>query len=302
MEGCTLCPRACGVDRAAGQKGFCGADHMVCVARAALHRWEEPCLSGTCGAGTVFFSHCTLGCVYCQNRAISGREESGVPVNEAHLADIFLKLQHKGAHNIDLVTPSHYAPQIIRALRRAKENGLTLPVVYNCGGYEAQDTLRMLEGLIDVYLPDFKYYSSYYASRYSGVEDYFEVASEAVAEMVRQVGTPVYDASGLLTRGVLVRHLMLPGLGGDTAQVLRHLAERFGDRILVSLMRQYTPFGVEKSYPELNRTITEKEYAEAVEAFQSLGLTGYLQEGEAIGESFIPAWGGEGTSFPPENA
>ncbi|MCB6365019.1 radical SAM protein [Intestinibacillus massiliensis] len=296
MEGCMLCPRRCGADRAAGQRGFCGADDTVHVARAALHKWEEPCLSGTRGAGTVFFSHCTLGCVYCQNRAISGRQGGGVPVDEARLAAIFLDLQRQGAHNIDLVTPGHYAPHIARALGRAKADGLQIPVVYNCGGYEALETLRLLDGLVDVYLPDFKYYSSYYAARYSGADDYFEVASDAVAEMVRQAGAPVFDREGLLVRGVLVRHLMLPGLAGDTAQVLRHLAGRFGDRILVSLMRQYTPFGMERDYPELNRTLTEREYADAVEIFQDLGLAGYLQEGEAIGESFIPTWDGTGTA------
>lgn len=299
MEACRLCPRDCGVNRAVGKRGFCGADATVRVARAALHRWEEPCLSGTRGAGTVFFSHCTLGCVYCQNRAISGTAESGVPVTETRLGDIFLNLQQQGAHNIDLVTPSHYAPQVIRALEWAKKRGLVIPIVFNCGGYESRDTLRLFDGLVNVYLPDFKYYSSYYAQMYSGAADYFEVASEAVAEMVRQVGVPTFGADGLLTRGVLVRHMMLPGLAGDTAQVLRHLAERFGDDILVSLMRQYTPFGMADAWPELNRIITDGEYAEAVEIFQSLGLTGYLQEGGAIGESFIPAWDGEGTTPAP---
>ncbi len=289
-----LCPRRCGVNRAAGERGLCGADDTVRVARAALHPWEEPCLAGERGAGTVFFSHCTLGCVYCQNRAISGRQDSGLPVSVERLAEIFIELQEQGAATLDLVTPSHYAPQVVAALRRARQAGLQLPVVYNCGGYESPDTLHLLEGWVDVYLPDFKYYSSYYAARYSGAADYFEVASDAVAEMLRQTGAPELDANGLLRRGVLVRHLMLPGLGGDTGQVLRHLAERFGDRILVSLMRQYTPCGVAARYPEIDRTITDAEYAEAVAWFASLGLAGYTQEGEAIGESFIPTWNGEG--------
>lgn len=293
---CKLCPRMCGADRAAGQRGFCRADDSVRVARAAPHLWEEPCLSGTRGAGTVFFSHCTLGCVYCQNHAISGSAESGVPMPVSRLTEVFVRLAAQGVHNIELVTPSHYAPQIAKALHAAKQAGLQLPIVYNCGGYEALDTLRLLDGLVDVYLPDFKYYSSYYAARYSGAADYFEVASAAAWEMLRQTGAPRLTAEGLLTRGTLVRHLMLPGLAGDTAQVLRHLAERFGDRILVSLMRQYTPPAVGLSaYPELMRTITDAEYAEAAECFQSFGLAGYLQEGEAIGESFIPAWDGEGT-------
>ncbi len=294
MGACTLCPRRCGVNRAAGERGFCGADDTVYVARAALHPWEEPCLAGEHGAGTVFFSHCTLGCVYCQNRAISGPHESGLPVSVERLAEIFMELQKQGAATLDLVTPSHYAPQIVAALRRAHAEGLHLPVVYNCGGYECVDTLRLLDGLVDVYLPDFKYYSSYYAARYSGAADYFEVASDAVAEMLRQTGTPMFNGNGLLKRGVLVRHLMLPTFGGDTAQVLRHLAERFGDHILVSLMRQYTPCGVAECYPEIDRTVTDAEYDEAVEWFASLGLSGYTQEGEAIGESFIPVWNGEG--------
>lgn len=294
MAACMLCPRCCGVDRGAGERGFCGAEDTVHVARAALHPWEEPCLAGKHGAGTVFFSHCALRCVYCQNRAISGPQGVGLPVSIERLTEIFLELQQQGAGTLDLVTPSHYAPQIVAALRRAREIGLHLPVVYNCGGYESLDTLRLLHGWVDVYLPDFKYYSSYYAVRYSGAADYFEVASDAVAEMLRQTGTPVFDESGLLTGGVLVRHLMLPTLGGDTRQVLRHLAERFGDRILVSLMRQYTPCGVSECYPEIDRTVTGVEYDEAVEWFTSLGLTGYLQEGAAIGESFIPTWNGEG--------
>lgn len=295
MQSCTLCPRACAVNRADGQKGYCGANETVRIARAALHPWEEPCLSGTRGAGTVFFAHCALGCIYCQNHAISGRQESGVPVDEMRLSAIFLDLQRQGAHNIDLVTPGHYTPQVARALRHAKAQGLTVPIVYNCGGYELVQTLRQLDGLIDVYLPDFKYYSSYYAARYSHAPDYFEIASDAVAEMLRQTGSPVFDPDGLLIRGVLVRHLMLPGLQGDTAQVLRHLAERFGERILVSLMRQYTPCGDLAQFPELNRTITQAEYDEATEMFEALGLAGYLQQGEAIGESFIPAWDGTGT-------
>lgn len=290
MPDCSLCPRRCGADRAAGKRGFCGADDMARVARAALHPWEEPCLSGKRGAGTVFFSHCTLGCVYCQNRAISGTQESGVPVTQERLAEIFLDLQRQGAHNLELVTPTHYAPQIIQALHLAHGAGFYLPVVYNCGGYECVQTLRMLESSIAVYLPDFKYYSSYYAARYSGAADYFETASEALAEMVRQTGAPQMDQDGMLIRGVLVRHLMLPGLGGDTAQVLRYLAERFEGKILVSLMRQYTPCGVKERWPELDRTVTDAEYAEAVSLFQMLGLAGYVQEGEAIGQSFIPDW------------
>ncbi len=286
---CNLCPRQCGADRTTDAVGFCGAAAQIKIARAALHAWEEPCISGTQGAGTVFFSHCTLRCVYCQNRTISGRNAQGRMVSTIQLAEIFLDLQTQGAHNLELVTPDHYVPQILEALALARTRGLTLPVVYNCSGYETVSTLQQLDGFVDVYLPDFKYYSSYYAARYSHAPDYFEIASDAVYEMLRQVGAPQYTADGLLRRGVLVRHLMLPSLAGDTAQVLRHLAERFGERILVSLLRQYTPIDM-AAHPELDRIITAAEYEEAVEQFASLGLCGYLQEGESIGESFIPAW------------
>lgn len=291
---CTLCPRACSVDRTQGQRGFCGATDEMYVGRAALHAWEEPPLSGTHGSGTVFFTHCTLGCVFCQNRTISRREAGGRPVTRERLAEIFLELQAQGAHNINLVTASHYAPSVHDALQAARANGLHIPVVYNCGGYETVETLRMLDGLVDIYLPDFKYYSSYYAGLYSGAPDYPDFAKDAIAEMVRQTGAPQFDAQGIMTRGTIVRHLMLPGLAGDTAQVLRYLAEHFGDQILVSLMRQYTPFGMAERYPELDRKITDEEYDQAVTLFSDLGLSGFLQNGESISESFIPSFDGQG--------
>ena len=291
---CTLCPRACSVDRTQGQRGFCGATDEMYVGRAALHAWEEPPLSGTHGSGTVFFTHCTLGCVFCQNRTISRREAGGRPVTRERLAEIFLELQAQGAHNINLVTASHYAPSVRDALQAARANGLHIPVVYNCGGYETVETLRMLDGLVDIYLPDFKYYSSYYARLYSGAPDYPDFAKDAIAEMVRQTGAPQFDAQGIMTRGTIVRHLMLPGLAGDTAQVLRYLAEHFGDQILVSLMRQYTPFGMAERYPELDRKITDEEYDQAVTLFSDLGLSGFLQDGESISESFIPSFDGQG--------
>ena len=291
---CTLCPRACGVDRTAGARGFCGADDTMYVARAALHPWEEPPISGTRGSGTVFFAHCTLGCVFCQNRSISRRgADSGKAVTPERLAEICMELQAQGAHNINLVTASHYAPSVARALRLARAEGLCIPVVYNTGGFETVETLRLLDGLVDVYLPDFKYYSSYYAGLYSAAPDYPDFAREAIGEMVRQTGAPVFDADSLLVRGTVIRHLMLPGLAGDTAQVLRCIAEQWGDRVLVSLMRQYTPFEMD-AHPELDRRITDAEYAEAVEQFSALGLSGFLQDGESISESFIPAFDGEG--------
>ena len=292
LKKCKLCPRECGADRTR-TRGLCGANDQIEAARASLHLWEEPPISGTNGSGTVFFSHCSLGCVFCQNRQISRRDGVGKALSTEDLAQTFLSLEKQGAHNINLVTGAHYVPQIIQALSLARRSGLQIPIVYNSSGYERVETLRMLEGYIDLYLPDYKYYSSYYAARYSHTEDYREIAVAAITEMVRQTGIPQFDGSGLLTRGTIIRHLMLPGLGSDTAQVLRDIASRFGDTVLVSLMRQYTPFDMQ-DWPELNRTITEEEYADACEQFRSLGLGGFFQQSDSISESFIPAFDGSG--------
>ena len=292
LKRCRLCPRACGANRTR-TRGLCGANDRIEAARASLHKWEEPPISGVRGSGTVFFSHCSLGCVYCQNRQISRREAAGQEITIAGLARTFLSLEQQGAHNINLVTGAHYAPHIVEALRLARKEGLSVPVVYNSSGYETIETLQLLDGWIDIYLPDYKYYSSYYADRYSHAADYRETAVTAVTAMVRQTGAPQYNADGMLTRGTVIRHLMLPGLGGDTAQVLRDIAVRFGDRVLVSLMRQYTPFGMQ-DWPELDRTITDAEYAEACALFCELGLGGFFQQDESISESFIPAFDGTG--------
>ena len=292
LKNCRLCPRACGADRTTG-RGACGAGTMIEAARASLHMWEEPPISGTNGSGTVFFSHCSLGCVFCQNRRISRREAEGRPVAIEALAKTFLSLEKKGAHNINLVTGAHYVPQIIEALELARKQGLTVPIVYNSSGYEQVETLKLLDGRVDIYLPDYKYYSSYYAGLYSRAEDYREVAVAAIDEMVRQTGTPQFDENGLLKRGTVIRHLMLPSLAGDTAQVLRDIAARWNDRVLVSLMRQYTPFEMQ-DWPELDRTITAEEYAEACALFGELGLGGFFQQDESISESFIPAFDGTG--------
>lgn len=292
LKNCKLCPRLCGADRTQ-TRGLCGANDQIEAARASLHQWEEPPISGTNGSGTVFFSHCSLGCVFCQNRQISRRDGVGQALSAEELADTFLSLETKGAHNINLVTGAHYVPQIIQALSLAKRKGLHIPIVYNSSGYERVETLQLLEGYIDIYLPDYKYYSSYYACRYSHVEDYREIAVAAITEMVRQTGLPQFDENGLLTHGTIIRHLMLPGLGNDTAQVLRDIVSRFGDTVLVSLMRQYTPFDMQ-DWPELNRTITEEEYADACELFYSLGLGGFFQQSGSIGESFIPIFDGSG--------
>lgn len=292
LKNCKLCPRRCGADRTKG-RGLCGAGAEIEAARASLHLWEEPPISGTNGSGTVFFSHCSLGCVFCQNRSISRREAAGRPITVPALAKTFLALQAQGAHNINLVTGAHYVPQIIEALSLARDEGLTVPIVYNSSGYECVETLHLLDGWVDIYLPDYKYYSSYYAGLYSHAEDYRETAVDAIEEMVRQTGAPHFDENGLLKRGTVIRHLMLPGLAGDTAQVLRDIAVRWGDRVLVSLMRQYTPFEMQ-DWPELDRTITEAEYADACALFGELGLGGFFQQDESISESFIPAFDGTG--------
>lgn len=295
LSRCTLCPRACGANRLAGESGACGAvGEAAKVARAALHYWEEPCISGSEGSGAVFFSYCPLKCVYCQNRAIS-RGGAGKEITIARLAEIFLELQGKKAHNINLVTPTHYVPQIAEALRAARKSGLSIPVVCNCGGYEKPETLRMLEGLVDVYLPDFKYLSPEAAGKYSAAPDYPERAKEALAEMVRQAGEPAFDVHGMMQKGVIVRHLLLPGLLEDSKAIVRYLYETYGDRIYLSLMNQFTPLENVADWPELNRTISMEEYDEVINFAVDLGVeNGFIQEGGTADESFIPAFSCEG--------
>lgn len=284
---CRLCPRGCGVDRDAGKRGYCKETSEIKVARAALHYWEEPCISGETGSGTVFFSGCPLQCVFCQNREIAD-DRVGKLISEERLAEIFLMLQEEGANNINLVTPTHYVPQIRGALRRAKSQGLRLPIVYNTGSYECVDTLRMMDGLVDIYLPDLKYADSRLSQRYSHAPDYFEVAARAIQEMVRQVGEPQF-AETLLRRGVIVRHLVLPGCTGDSKEVVRYLYETYGDRIYISIMNQFTSMKDLSAYPELMRRVSETEYDEVVEYALSLGVeNGFIQEGETAEESFIP--------------
>jgi len=294
LKDCTLCPRECYADRAAGNKGYCGATGELKVARAALHMWEEPCISGEEGSGTVFFSGCALGCVYCQNHSIS-RGLAGKAITIERLAEIFLELQDKGANNINLVTPSHYVPHIIEAIKISRGKGLKLPVVYNCSGYEKVETLKLLEGYVDVYLPDFKYMSDALAERYSNCGDYFAVASKAIAEMVGQVGEARFDERGIMQKGVIVRHLTLPGCLEDSKRVIKYLHETYGDVIFLSIMNQYTPMTKNAACPELDRRISEEEYEELVDYAISIGVVnGYIQEGETASESFIPEFNGEG--------
>ncbi len=286
-EHCTLCPRACGVNRTRGERGFCGADDKLKIARAALHFWEEPCLSGKRGSGTVFFSHCNLRCCYCQNREISSGG-FGKEISTERLAEIFLSLQAQGAHNINLVTPTQYYPHIIQALRLAKKRGLSLPIVCNSGGYERVETLKELNGLIDIYLPDFKYYDERYALRYSAAPHYMEIAAAAVEEMLRQTGSPQFDSEGMMQKGVIVRHLALPGLSDDSKRVVKFLDRTFGNRIIMSLMSQYTP-PKDIAFPELFSPLARDDYDDLVEYAQLIGVeNAYVQEEGCAEESFIP--------------
>lgn len=294
---CNLCPRECGVDRAAGQLGVCGQTEELKVARAALHYWEEPCISGEEGSGAVFFSGCPLHCVFCQNENIANGT-TGKKITVSRLSEIFLELQEKGANNINLVTPGHFVPQIIKALDRARADGLFLPVVYNTSSYENVDTIRMLEGYVDIYLPDFKYMDSRLSARYSHAPDYAKVAKAAVAEMVRQTGKASFlqsDEDSLIKRGTIVRHLTLPGCMEDSKSVLKYLHETYGDTIYISIMNQFTPLSNLEKYPELNRRITEEEYEELVDYAIEIGIqNGFIQEGDTAEESFIPAFDCEG--------
>ncbi|MGF7142416.1 putative pyruvate formate lyase activating enzyme [Anaerotaenia torta] len=294
LKDCTLCPRDCHVDRTRGQRGYCGAGEELVVARAALHLWEEPCISGEEGSGTVFFSGCSLGCVYCQNANIA-KGLAGKEITRGRLTEIFLELELQGANNINLVTPGHYIPQIFEGLSQARRKGLQIPVVYNSSGYEKAESIHLLEGLVDIYLPDLKYYASQPAIKYSNCRDYFLHASAAIAEMVRQTGPPEFDDRGMMKRGVIVRHLLLPGYLADSKKVIEYLYDTYGDTIYISIMNQYTPMPVMAEYPEINRCVTEEEYEELVDYAIELGVeNGFIQEGETASESFIPEFNGEG--------
>ena len=293
-DGCRLCPRQCNAKREQGAKGVCGTADELLVARAALHMWEEPCISGEKGSGTVFFSGCPLRCIFCQNREISGGA-AGRAISEERLSEIFLELQQKGAANINLVTAGHYADRVARALREAKRNGLTIPVVWNSGGYEYPETLSMVADLVDVWLPDFKFFSSETAARYAKAPDYPEVAKKAIAFMVEHAGPPVFDEEGYMKRGVIVRHLVLPGHRKESEDIIRYLFKTYGDDIFLSIMNQYTPPKELLPYQELNRKLTRYEYDRTVAFAMELGVTNaYIQEGETAKESFIPPFSGEG--------
>lgn len=291
--GCRLCPRRCGADRSVSE-GFCGAGAGLKVARAALHHWEEPCISGTRGSGAVFFSGCTLKCCFCQNAKIS-REGFGLEISAERLGRIFLELQAQGAHNINLVTADPYVNQVREALDLVKGE-LTLPVVYNCSGYQSPELLRRLDGRTDVYLPDLKFHSPQLSGRYLKAPDYFEVASRAIPEMIRQTGRPLWRADGTLAKGVVIRHLVMPGARKDSEVVLTWMAENLEPgSFLLSLLSQYTPAGEAHRYPEINRRVTTYEYEKVREKALSLGLAdGYRQDRASAEESYTPSFAGEG--------
>lgn len=288
---CNLCPRKCNIDRTS-KPGFCSAYDVLRLARASLHMWEEPCISGENGSGTVFFCGCNLKCVYCQNREIS-LNSKGKEISVERLSEIFLELQQKKAHNINLVTPTHYTPQIISSVSLAKEKGLNIPVVYNCGGYENLQQIKDLKNTVDIYMPDFKYFDSDLAQKYSSAEDYPDIVKRILDEMVKQKEL-IFDDDGMMKQGVLVRHLILPGYLENSKKVLKYLNENYGDRIIISIMNQFTPSGLEK-YPEINRRVTKDEYDEIVSYAISIGIdNAYIQEGETALESFIPEFDNSG--------
>lgn len=288
---CMLCPRQCGIDRDSG-RGYCGESERVRVARASLHMWEEPCISGKTGSGAVFFTGCPLKCVFCQNQEIASGNR-GRELTISQLAELFLVLQHKGAANINLVTPTHFTPQITAALRMSRSDGLCIPVVYNTSGYEQVETLQMLEGLVDVYLPDLKYYSSELSARYSNAPDYFARASLAIEEMVRQVGSPSFDdtlyGEKMMQRGVIVRHMVMPGHIRDSREIIRYLYNTYQDNVYMSIMNQYTPLVDMAAYPEISRRVTRREYEKVIDYAIGLGVeNAFMQEGNTAKESFIP--------------
>lgn len=295
IAACNLCPRRCGTDRRIST-GYCGAGPELKAARAALHHWEEPCISGTRGSGAVFFSGCTLRCCFCQNYHIS-QEQFGKPLSVRRLADIFLRLQEQGAHNLNLVTATQYLPFILPALDLIKDR-LTIPVVYNCGGYERAETVKALRDYVDIWLPDLKYFSTELSARYSKAPDYFSAASEAVLQMIAQTGEPAFhdEQVRIMDRGVIIRHMVMPGQRQDSIRLLRWMSEVLPKgKYYISLMSQYTPYRKNPDFPELNRRITSYEYQKVVDAALALGLEqGFMQEKSSAKEEYTPPFDLEG--------
>lgn len=286
LKKCTLCPRECRINRSK-ESGYCQASDKIKIARYSLHEWEEPCISKENGSGTIFFSYCNMQCVFCQNYKIS-KEHVGYEITIEEFANICLELQAMGAHNINLVTPTHYVPQIILGIQKARKKGLTIPIIYNSSGYEKKETIKSLKGIIDIYLPDFKYYNNDLAKKYSHSPNYRQYAIESLKEMINQVGTPIYDSKGVLQKGVIVRHLCLPGETSDTKRILKYLFETYSDQIIISIMNQYTPVR-NCQFQNLNRTLTKQEYDKIIDFAWNLGIrNAFIQEGETQKNSFIP--------------
>lgn len=288
LKNCMLCPRKCGVNRYE-KKGVCGATNRIKLAYYCLHNWEEPVISGYNGSGTIFFSNCNLKCLFCQNKKIS-IDGYGKYISNKQLGNIMLELQNSGAHNINLVTPTHYVPQIVSVLKKIKDKDLSIPVVYNTSSYENVGTLKMVEGLVDIYLADLKFFDDNLAFNYSKCKDYFEIASLAIDEMFRQVGNFKIE-NGLMTKGLIVRVLILPGHTDDAIKIIDYLYETYKDNIIISIMNQYTPINKIKNFPNLNRKVTKNEYDKVINFAISLGIkNAFVQEGEASNESFIPTF------------
>ena len=285
---CTLCPRSCRSDRTV-RSGYCSEGSRLHVARASLHMWEEPCISGTSGSGAVFFSGCSLKCVFCQNMAIS-RGQTGMYIDTGRLIEIFFELQDKGAHNINLVTADHFIPAVVEAIDRAVSRGLKIPFLFNTSSYITVDSLKMLDGLIDIYLPDCKYIRSEDAARYSNAPDYPDVAAAAIDEMVRQHPSCIFDpASGMIRKGVIIRHLLMPGMLIQAKLIISCLYKKYRDRVFFSLMNQYTPGEHLASYPEIDRPVSDREYRSLIRYAADLGITrAYVQEDGASDTCYIP--------------
>ena len=292
LDKCNICPRECNVNRNNNELGFCKCNNKIKIANYSLHKWEEPCISGDNGSGTVFFSYCNLQCIYCQNYEISTLHKGKV-ITIDELAEIFLELQDRCAHNINLVTPTHYISLIKESILKAKEKGLIIPIVYNTSSYEKVDSLKMLKGLIDIYLPDLKYFDNELGIKYSKANNYFDYATKAIEEMYEQVGNVEFDENGMIKKGIIVRHLVLPGHIEDSKKIIKYLYDTYKDNIYISIMNQFTPVNKVK-YSNLNRILTEEEYDEVVNYAYDIGVrNAFIQEGETCSESFIPNFSNE---------
>ncbi len=288
LKSCNICPHKCGVNRLNGIKGRCKCDNKIKIALASVHNYEEPCISGKNGSGTVFFSNCNLNCVYCQNYEIS-QLGKGKEITIEHLAQIFIKQQEKNVNNINLVTPTMYVPQIIEAIRIARKKGLNIPIIYNSNGYENVETIKKLNGYIDIYLPDLKYYSNEIAKKYSKIDNYFETAISAIKEMQKQVGNPIFNEEGIIQKGVIIRHLILPHHLLNTKNILKYVKENFDENTYISIMAQYFPTYKAKEDKLINRKLTKKEYKEIENYLYLLNLkNGYIQELGEHEEEYVP--------------